>query len=63
MNFILKNKSSFLSSKFDFNLRLYFYFYAARLMENAGVAQMVRALIHNPEVQFKSAPRYKAHIL
>ena len=32
------------SQKFDFNLRPYFYIFAARFNKNAGVAQLVRAL-------------------
>ena len=35
---------SFLTSKFHFNLRPYFYIFAARSKKNAGVAQLVRAL-------------------
>ena len=34
----------FYSQKFDFNLRPYFYIFAARSTKNAGVAQLVRAL-------------------
>jgi hypothetical protein len=39
-----KNKCFFQASKFDFNLRPYFYIFAARSAKNAGVAQLVRAL-------------------
>ena len=35
---------SFPTSKFHFNLRPYFYIFAARSKKNAGVAQLVRAL-------------------
>jgi len=35
-----------LASKFDFNLRPYFYIFAARSTKNAGVAQLVEHWIH-----------------